>query len=443
METAERTTGKRVAIVGAGISGLAAAYELSKAGVAVEVFERDATSGGLAGWFKVGSTTLEKFYHHLYNKDQHLIDFITEVGLGEHLIFRNTVTGVFYVNRIYRFSSPLDLLRYKPLSLPDRFRLGLLVLKAKMVKDWHTLDSITAREWIIKNASQAVYDTLWAPLFRSKFGRYSDQISAAWLWSKLVQRGGSRSKGGAEVLGYFKGGYGLLFKSLEQLLTQKGINLHFNSPVQQIVIEDERAVGVKTRDVVYPFDAVLATPQVPDYLSIAPGLPQANSASLGSIGFLANACLVLRLNRRLSETYWVNITDPDCPFVGVIEQTNLLGAEYYDGNHLAYISRYMDSDDPYYAMTAQELYAAYLPYLKKIFPHFSESWVLETYLWRELHAQPVVALDYRHKIPAAQTPIKGLYLSTMAQIFPEDRQMSNGVKLARETARRMVEYLRS
>lgn len=180
---------KRVGIIGGGISGMSAAWELSRKGIQVDLFERDVHLGGLAGWFDVNGSTLEKFYHHLYNLDQDLIRLIQEVGLGSNLVFRRTNTGAFYVNKIYRLSSPLDLIKYKPLPFLDRLKMGMLVLKARKVKDWKELDNMTARDWIVQNSSQAVFDIVWSPLFRSKFGKYADDISAAWLWSKLVQRG--------------------------------------------------------------------------------------------------------------------------------------------------------------------------------------------------------------------------------------------------------------
>ncbi len=421
-------------IIGAGIGGMAAAWELSRRGCAVDIFERDSTLGGLAGWFDVGGTTLEKFYHHLYNLDTDLIQLINEAGLGANLVFRKTNTGAFYVNRIYRLSTPMDLIRYKPLPFLDRIRMGLLVVKARKVKDWHDLDKISAKEWIIRNSSQTVFDVMWAPLFRSKFGRYADEISAAWLWSKLVQRGGSRSKGGAEQLGYLQGGYGILFNELEKKLLERGVRIYKKTPVEAILTESGAVSGLRTGGETFHYDNIIACTQLPDFLRLSAELPGSYRRNLGGIGFLGNATLVMRMNRKLSDTYWVNITDPQCPFVGVIEQTNLLDESHYAGNHLAYISRYMDVEDPMYRMDRETLFTAYLPWLKKVFPAFSREWVDELILWNEPHSQAVVSTGYGERIPEIRTPVKGLYLSTMAQIFPEDRQMSNGVKFAKKAA---------
>ncbi|MBN1551645.1 NAD(P)/FAD-dependent oxidoreductase [bacterium] len=433
---------KRIGIIGAGISGLSAAWELSDSGVEVEVFEKEQMPGGLAGWFDVGDTTLEKFYHHIYNKDQPLIQLIEEVGLKDQLVFKSTETGCFYVNRIYRLSSPVDLLRYKPLSFPDRIRLGLLAVRARFIKDWRTLDNISAKEWIIKHSSESVYRVLWEPLFRSKFGRYASEISAAWLWSKFVQRGGSRGKTGAEELGYFKGGYGKLFKELQHQLERRNVKIHLNLPVNEIIMKDDQAIGLLSPQGTHRFDAVLAATQLPDFLSVTPALPVSFKQELETISFLGNTCLVLKLKHRLSDTYWVNITDVTCPFVGVIEQTNLLDESHYSGYHMAYISRYMDVGDPLYSKDIEALFETYLPYLQKIFPEFSREWIIDMYLWREPHAQAVVSVGYSQKIPPARTPVKNLYLTTMAQVFPEDRQMSNGVKLARAAARQMLQDIR-
>lgn len=419
-------------IIGAGIGGMAAAWELARRGVAVDIHEREAMPGGLAGCFSVGGTTLEKFYHHLYNLDVDLIQLIHDVGLGSNLIFKKTNTGAFYVNRIYRLSTPLDLIRYKPLPFTERIRMGLLVVKARKVKDWHDLDRMSAREWIIRNSSRRVFDIMWSPLFRSKFGRYADEVSAAWLWSKLVQRGGSRSKGGAEQLGYLSGGYGLLFERMEKILTEKGVRLFKKSRVEAIVSESGAVSGLRIAGETIPYSTVIACVQLPDFLNVLNERQTEYSRNLETIGFLGNATLVMRLNRRLSDTYWVNITDPQCPFVGVIEQTNLLDETHYDGNHLAYISRYMDIEDALYGMDQKSLFAVYLPWLKKVFPEFSEQWIEELMLWKEPHSQAVVSTGYGNRIPDVRTPIKGLFLSTMAQIFPEDRQMSNGVKFAKK-----------
>jgi len=425
---------QRVCVIGGGISGMAAAWELVKHGVAVDIYEREKSLGGLAGWFTVGGTTVEKFYHHLYNLDVDLIQLIKEAGLIDNLIFEKTNTGAFYVNKVYRLSTPVDLLRYKPLPFFDRIRMGLLVLKARQVKDWQDIDNISVTDWIIRNSSQKVYDVVWSPLLRSKFGKYADQISAAWLWSKLVQRGGSRSKGGAEELGYLRGGYGLLFNELENLLKSKGVRIFKGAPVDQILTENNRVNGIHVNGETVPCSHVIACTQLPDYLKVANGAIQEEKQALSDIGFLGNATLVMRLNRRLSDTYWINITDPNCPFVGVIEQTNLLNESHYDGNHLAYISRYMDVDDPLYKMNQEELFSVYYPWIQKVFPEFSRDWIEDIMLWHDPHSQAVVSVGYRNNIPSQRTSVGGLFLSTMAQIFPEDRQMSNGVKFAKQAA---------
>ncbi|MCD4653523.1 NAD(P)/FAD-dependent oxidoreductase [bacterium] len=435
---------QRVCVIGGGISGMTAAWELAKHDVKVDLYERSTELGGLAGWFNVSGTSVEKFYHHLYNLDVDLIQLINETGLGGNIVFRKTNTGAFYLNKIYRLSSPLDLLKYKPLPFFDRIRMGLLILKAKKEKDWRKLDQITAVEWLIKNSSQKVYDIVWEPLFRSKFGRYAGEVSAAWLWSKLVQRGGSRSKGGAEELGYLKGGYGLLFSELEKKLKSRGVRIFCGSPVESILSENNdktnnRVTGVRVKGKNIQYSEVIACTQLPDYLNLSSGLLNDQEKKLSNIGFLGNATLVLRMNKRLSDTYWVNITDPKCPFVGVIEQTNLLDESHYGGNHLAYISRYMDVEDPLYSMDKEEFFGTYYPWIKKVFPKFNREWVKEIMLWRDPNSQAVVSVGYSDHIPAMTSSVRGLYLSTMAQIFPEDRQMSNGVKFAKQAAALVLE----
>jgi len=427
-----------VAIVGGGITGMSAAHELNKRGIACTIFEKDDILGGLAGSFKVNDTYLEKFYHHLFTTDTALVEIVNELGLGNDFEWNETNTGLYYVNNIFRLATPLDVLRFTPLNFIDRIRLGMLAIIPRFIRDWRTLETVTTKEWLLKWAGPRVFEVVWEPLLRSKFGRYHDQVAAVWFWNKLVLRGGSRGKGGAENLGYQRGGFGPVMLAWAKHLRENGVVIRLNSSVEEVRIENGAATGVVVDGELETFDRVIVTTAPAIMADLAPELPAEYKDRLRRIIYLANVCLVMKLNHSLSSTYWLNIADPDIPFVALIEHTNMQRPDDYGGAHIVYLSRYIDPDDPYYQMSADELFQAYLEGLQKIFPEFDESWVEEKWSWRERWTQPVILKHYSDLRPALKTPTENLWLSCMASIYPEDRGMNYAVVYGRKVVQQML-----
>jgi len=426
-----------VGIVGGGLTGLTTAYELAKRGHTCTIYERDAEIGGLAGSFNVNGVLLEKFYHHLFTSDTAMAELIDDLGLGADLEWKPTVTS-YYANRIYRMSKPIDVLRFKPLNLIGRFRLGLLAIIPRFVADWKPLEDITAKEWLIKMGGQDVYDAVWGPLMRGKFGTYADQVAAVWIWNKLKLRGGSRGKGQAENLGYLKGGFGRAIEAFRDRLLEMGVQIRTNLPVEEILVENGRATGIHAGGQSYTHDRILVTTAPALFAHMAPGLPQDYRARLESFIYLANVCLVLRLDRSLSDTYWLNINDPTLPFVAVVEHTNMQRPAEYGGHHLVYISRYAPIGDPYVQMPTDQLFETYLPHLRKLFPELQREWILDYWAWREDYAQPVITKHYSALIPPFETPIRDLWFCSMAQVYPEDRGMNYAIVYARKAVDAML-----
>jgi len=426
-----------VAVVGGGITGLSAAETLARGGVRCTVYEKDATLGGLAGSFDVDGVSLEKFYHHLFTSDHAMVDLIRRLGLADRLEWLPT-TNSYYAGRIYRFSTPLDLLRFTRLGLADRLRLGVLYLRTRRISDWRPLEGITAREWLVAMAGERVYREFWAPLLRSKFGDHADRVAAVWIWNKLKLRGGSRGSRQQELLGYVRGGFGQVLEAWEQRLRELGVEVRLGAPVQEIPVAAGRATGVVAGGERRPHDAVLVTTAPGILADMARALPTDYCARLRQITYLANVCLVMQLDRSLSGAYWLNIGDPTIPFTGVIEHTNMQRPERYGGAHLVYLSRYMDPDDAMYEMDVDELLGSYLPHLQKMFRGFDLGWVRRAWAWRERHTQPLITLHYSRIKPPYRTPVPNLWLSCMAQVYPEDRGMNYAVVGGRQAAEEIL-----
>ncbi|KAF0814767.1 Protoporphyrinogen oxidase [Andreprevotia sp. IGB-42] len=431
----------RVAVIGGGFSGLSAAYELAKKGIAVTVLEAENELGGLAAAFDVGDEKLDRFYHHWFTNDLAVMGLIDELGLNERVAINPTNTGVYFANNFFKLSTPMDLLKFTPLPFLDRIRLGLLALRARKVDNWMELENKTASEWLTELGGEKVYKVVWEPLLKGKFGPVADQISAVWFWNKLKLRGGSRGKGGEERLAYYKGGFVALAESLAAKFESLGGIIVKNTPVQRF----EQVDGVwhvHTPQGVLLADNVIATPALPLIADMVKDWAEPDYvARLNRIHYLANVCLVLELKESLSKTYWLNVNDPTFPFVAVIEHTNFEHAETYGGRHIVYLSKYLPHTEAMYGMSPDEVLEFALPHIQKMFPAFQRDWIIRHNVWKARWSQPVVEKRYSELIPAEAGPKPGLYLCSMAQIYPEDRGTNYAIREGRKLGQKLAATL--
>ena len=362
--TTDGVSRPHVAVIGGGFCGLAAAYELGRRGVRATVLERDAEVGGLAGSFPAGGARLEKFYHHWFTNDVHVMNLIAELGQSDQVLTRPTRTGTYYAHDFFKLSTPLDLLRFSPLPFFDRLRLGLLALRARRVKDWRALEEHTAADWLREMGGERVYRVVWAPLLQGKFGDLAEEVAAVWFWNKLKLRGG---RGGEERLAYYRGGFAALADALTRAIRDQGGEIRTGAPVNGLRVRDGRVTGVITPEATLAADAVVATPALPVVADlVAPHASGEYVDGLRRIRYLANICVVLELDRSLSDIYWLNVNDPGFPFVGVIEHTNFEPASTYAGRHIVYLSRYLPEGDALWRMRDEEAIAFTLEHLQRL-----------------------------------------------------------------------------
>jgi protoporphyrinogen oxidase len=425
----------KIAIIGGGIAGLTAAYELTKAGHETVVYERDPELGGQAGTFPVGGTRLERFYHHIFTSDWHIIGLLDELGLGCKLQWIPSKVGWFYGGKVYDFVTPMDLLRFTPLSLVDRVRAGVVSLYLQRKTDGLTYENTTAASWIQRYAGRNVYRVLWNPLLRGKFGQQAEEVSMTWFWGKMHLRFGSRKGLGKESLGYLTGSFQVMVDQLAKQVLAQGGSIRPHSPVERVLVEDGRAGGIRTGGRDEPADRVIATVPSFAFLGMAPELPASYAEILRKVSYQAALVLVLQISRSLSPKYWLNISDPKIPFVAAIEHTNYIPPESYGGKRLLYLSNYLSAEDPLFRASKDEVIAAYTPGVQRINPAFDASWIQESWLFRDPAGQPVVTRGYSQIIPAYRTPISGLFLANTTQIYPEDRGMNYSVRLGQTIAR--------
>jgi protoporphyrinogen oxidase len=433
----------KIGIVGAGVAGLTAAYDLSRAGHDVSVYESAPFIGGQASTIDVGGGRLERGYHHLFTNDTDIINFMEELGIGESLQWFPSKVGTYVNGKIYRTTTPLDLLRFGALPIWDRVKLGLFALKVRRIKDWRPLEPFTADEWLRKNLGGKAYEAVWRPLLRGKFGAYYDKVGMPWFWAKIQTRFASRKGAGGEKLGYPVKSFGEILFALRDKLLEAGGTLHIETPVERVLTMDGRATGLQFKRPdgstgEEEFDRVLAT--VPSFLfPQMVDLPDDYRAKLDGVTYTAAVVLILEMTRPLTDYYWMNIADRSLPFLGLIEHTNMLPKEWYGGSHVLYLTNYVDRSEPLFRMTPDEVLDLYLPHLQLFNREFDRSWVTKMHYNSLSAAQPIIGTNYSQRVPDHRTPVAGLYLANTTQIYPEDRGTNYSVRMGRKVARMLMD----
>ncbi len=446
----------RVAVLGGGAAGLTAAQELLRLGHQVLLFERSDHLGGQLRTVTIEGTPLECFYHHIFTNDTIIAGLIDELGLGEKLRWVPSRVGFFTDGKVWDFVTPADLLRFQPLPLVDRVRLGLAGVYLQRQADWRAFEGYTAEAWLKRWAGENAYRVVWEPLLYGKFGDAASSIGMAWFQWKIRLRFGSRRGVATEYLGYLEGSFGQVWDTLAKRIAEMDGHVYTSAQVNRVRISDGRASGVEVPfaetaavsgaiasglarqeadAVFFPADAVIGAVPSPVLLRLAPELPDSYSQLLRGNRYQAVMCMILVLKRPLTGIYWLNITDRQMPFVAVIEHTNLMRPEDYGGKHVVYLSNYISREAPLYQASDEAVFSSYLPHLSRINPAFKPEWIEDWRLFREDAAQPIITTHYSRKIPPLATPITGLYMANNTQVYPEDRGQNYSVRIGREVAR--------
>jgi protoporphyrinogen oxidase len=432
----------RAVVIGGGPAGLKAAHVLQKSGVSVTLLESDQVLGGLASSFDVQGTRIERYYHFICRGDDHLVDTLAELGLQSRLHWVSSRMAYFVDGRVYPFLTPLELLRFSPLAFHDRIRAGLAV---KLVQRFREEDLAPQRaiEWLKRLFGEKGYRVIWEPLMRFKFSEHAPDISAAWIWARMVRLSRSRESLWREELGYIEGGSQVVLEGLARDLEARGGTVRRKAPVEQIVIEGGRVTGVRVGGETLPADIVISTITTSRFRQLASGLEGDYIEKLKRIPTIGIFCLFLRLSRPVTPFFWVNANDPRVPFAGMIEYTNLNPLPELGGDKILYVPQYLSADDPRYAQSDEEVLRRYCDALALINPAFDRRWIRFSAVFRDRFAQPICLTDYRTTTPGHRTPIPNLFLTDSCQLHPHDRNVSGSFGLGLEAARLALEALPS
>ncbi len=433
------TTKQQVAVIGGGIGGLSAAYDLARSGKAVTLYEAADYVGGLAAGFKEPhwDWSVERYYHHWFQSDKYMLGLIDELGWSAKVRFPRPVTVMYHQGKFYPFDSIMAALRYPGLGWGiNKLRFGLVGLYLRLTNNWKPLEKTTVDVWMRKWAGDQVYESMWEPLMIGKFGEeYAKVVNMAWLWARLHAR--------TTRLGTFEGGFQAFCDQLAEHLREMGVQIKLDTRVTAIHPAENDRLTVSLGDGVnHTFDQVLVTTSPGLLARLAPALSGPYLEGLLSLKSMGAVVMVLSLKHRLSQEgyYWYNLPkNADFPFLSLVEHTNYLSSEYFGGDHIVYVGDYLHQDHQYFDLSPKELEAHFLPQLARFNPDFSPDWVNKTWLSRTKYAQPVPLVNHSKNIPAIRTPIRGLYFASMSQVYPWDRGTNFAVEIGRRAARMMID----
>ncbi len=429
---------EKIAIIGCGISGMTLAKNLRAAGFDVDIYEKETEPGGIARGFKADGWTdsVEFFYHHWFKSDSDLLALLSDLGLRDKVIYRTPKTVMYHKGKFYPFDTIPAAIAYPGLGYGiHKIRFGLAGVYLKLTKNWQAMEQVTAVEWMKKYAGEFAYKAMWEPMLVGKFGEYAEQVNMAWFWARIYSRSTS--------LGTFDGGMQSMFNAIAVYLRDKGVRLNFHTEVRSVSQNGNGSWALETSDGRKDgYDRVIVTTSPQSMLTLCPSLPEDYAGQLRALKHLGAVVLCVRLKQPLSPQgyYWYNLPKSEgYPFLALVEHTNFVPKERYNGETIVYAGDYLPRGHEYFSLSTEDLLDRLIPGFRKINPNFDKSQIIGASKFAADYAQPVPFVNHSKSIPAMQTPLKGLYLISMSQIYPWDRGMNFAVRWANDLSRQIIE----
>jgi protoporphyrinogen oxidase len=397
--------------------------------------------GGLAGAWSIGDVIWDRHYHVTLLSDMHLRGLLVELGLDEELQWSRTRTGFFTDGRLHSMSNTLEFLKFPPLGLWDKLRLGWTIWHASRLHDWQSLERMSASEWLIRHSGQRTYEKIWLPLLRAKLGDNYQYASAAFIWAIIARMYAARRTGYKhEMFGYVRGGYARVLARFTAYLQSVGVWLHGGLAVDQVVRTPD-GIGVECSDgSTGTFDRVVVTTPAPTVINLCPELNAEEKSRLAGVRYQGIICASMLLDRPLGGYYVTNITDPGLPFTAVIEMTALVKPEELGGQHLVYLPRYVVPEDELFNVPDRTIEESFFNGLRRIYPDLTRSNVKAFRVSRVRHVLAISTQNYSRNLPGMLTSVPGLFIVNSAQIVPGTLNVNETIQLANQAALKLVRH---
>ena len=422
----------KIAVIGAGPMGLAAAYELTKQGQQVDLYEYDDRLGGMSAHFDFNGLSIERYYHFVCHHDDPLFALLKELGLSAKLHWADTKMGYFYEGHLHPWGDPVSLLRFPHLDMLSKLRYGLhMFLASKRNKaNWRPLDSLDAMTWLKRGCGEKAFAVLWDRLFKLKFHDYKDNLSAAWIWARIRRVGRSRRSIFQESMGYLDGGSLTLLDKLAERITAQGGRIHLSTPVQEVRISAGKLSGIKVNSERHAYTQVISTIPLQYVPKLIPGLPPEQLEQYGQVQNIGVVCLLFKLRTPVTDNFWLNISDKEIEIPGIIEMSNLRPFE----QSIVYVPYYMPQSHPKFSWSDAAIIAEATAYLKRINPILTDADIIDVHASRYAFAQPICQPNFAEHLPPIRSSVDGLFIADTSYYYPEDRSISESVALGKQLA---------
>jgi len=416
----------KIAIIGAGFTGLTAGLRLTQKKNEVTIFERETQPGGLALGFShpTWEWSLESYYHHWFTNDYTVLNLAKEINFP--VIIKRPKTSVFVDGESYQFDSPISFLKFPKLSILDRVRMIETLATLRFNPFWKQMEKVKASEFLPKAMGEKAYKTIWEPQLVNKFGDYADKISLAWFWARIKKRTPS--------LAYPRGGFLYFAKALISKIKDNKGKILYKSEISKIE-EINGQVLITVNGKVEKFDKCIVTiPSFP-FIKIAPSLPEDYRKNLEKLEGIGAMTVVLRLKKQFltDGTYWLSICEPQSPIMAVVEHTNFMKKKYYNNEHIVYLGNYLSPKHPYFSMGEKEIMEIFHPFLDELHPGYKKD-IIGIDIFKTPFAQPIIPVNYSKIIPPMTTPLPNVYLANIQQVYPWDRGTNYAAELGEKVA---------
>jgi len=416
------------------------ALRLAQQGQKVTLFESAPELGGLASAWQLGDIVWDRHYHVTLLSDSHLRSLLRELGLENDIQWVETKTGFYTGGRMVSMSNSLEFLKFPPIGLIDKFRLGLTILHASRIKDWEALEQIPVEDWLRKWSGRNTTEKIWLPLLRAKLGANYTKASAAFIWATIARMYAARRSGlKKEMFGYVPGGYARILGRMQEVLLQAGVTVRTGCRAASIRAAAGGGIAVKFGD---GSDAVVDQAVFTGPSTIAADLcPELNSEEqklLRGIEYQGIVCASLLLKRPLTPYYVTNITDTGVPFTAVIEMTAMVDPRAFGGKSLVYLPKYLPLNDPMFETSDAEIQQTFFTALKKMHPSLSGDDLLAFKVSRVRQVFVIPTLNYSKKLPPISTSVPGLHILNSAHIVNGTLNVNDTVQLAEREIPRLL-----
>lgn len=474
---------KNIAIVGSGFLGMTLALRLADSGHKVTLYEAANEIGGLASAWSIGDVVWDKHYHVTLASDSYTRKIVDELGLGDQFKWVETKTGFYTGGKLYSMSDTLEFLRFPPLGLVGKLRLGATIFYASRVKDWKKLEKVSVEQWLTRLSGKTTFEKIWKPLLIAKLGDAYQETSAAFIWATIQRMYAARNSGlKKEMFGYVRGGYARVLERFSEVLLKKGVEIRLNARVESVNRAPNSKIRVTTAEarrhkdikpsvlkrrtkyatfkaaaavtagfsgafltepdlnpgklVTFPrteageiFDHVILTCPSNIAAEMIPELTRLEKNDLASVRYQGIVCASVLTKKPLSTFYVTNITD-DAPFTGIIEMSALVDKRDLGGNSLIYLPKYAAPDDEMFARGDAEIEELFLGSLERMYPQFTRKDVVEFKVSRVRQVFPLPVLNYSAGLPSMKTSIDGVHVVNSSHIVNGTLNVNETVALA-------------